>query len=107
MIDRSYIGKVIEFTSLKCGHVVAKLLSYNKDHIQVELLQDVNGKIRIWFEGSIRLFDADKISEIEIVDNWKKPEQRRDREVKPRTSKAMTFYVFEKQRLHEKRTPIQ
>ena len=103
ILQRSYIGKVIEFTSVNCGHVVCKLLSYGNDHVQVELLESIERKRGTWFNGSIHLFDIDKISDIEVVENWKKPEQRRDREVKPRKSKSITFHASEKQRVEGKK----
>lgn len=70
MIDISalshFVGQQVKFTSDKCGQVYARLLSYNDQHIQVELSKGFMAKYRTWNAGDIRLFDLDKIHDMEL-----------------------------------------
>lgn len=104
ILERQHEGKAIEFTSLKCGDVQAKLISFNKDHIQVKLLKSLSSKNRTWFVGDVRLFDMDKVSNIEIIEL---PEKKRDAEFKPTESKKRRIqYTKNVVNRNDKRTEI-
>jgi hypothetical protein len=65
---KGLIGCAIEFRSLKNKKtIVAKLLGFSAHNIQVELLRDLTTETRFWYTGEVRLFDIDKITDLEKI----------------------------------------
>src|SRR5689334_13578076 len=98
MIDRMMIGNVIAFQHTKYGNVEAELISYNKDHIQVKLMHDTGR----FSQDTVRLFDMVNVTSVIVLNNYKKPEKKIDREPRTRQSRQMTYHEYERHRLEVK-----
>ena len=100
---RLLTGKTIEFNSIRHGRVIAKLLSYNSCHIQVELVKQIQTERRIWYSGEVRLFDMDKVSGIELTEyvnnlplKGRYQQRKQEKQIAERNRKRRAAYKLNK-----------
>lgn len=103
---KDLVGKIIEFYSVtQQQRIEAKLLYVNAEYMQVELTRQMPSKNTIWYAGTVRLFNIDKISDVEEVKKGK-TETPREKSAwgRPRPPKIKVLSTEKYRRVLDKKT---
>lgn len=103
------LGKSIEFHSAKYGTVVGKLIGHGRDNIQIELQKELQTSTRMYFPGDRRLFDIDKITDVEQINAPERKREPQERRRKPKlvrqhnmTTRKPGQYILHKYKANSK-----